>query len=57
MKHVIPVLATICALAVPVTAHADTFNFTSTGSGFNASGVLTTTDTLSNGAYTVIGIQ
>ena len=43
MGRLLPVLALLSALAVPVAAHADTFNFSASGSagGFSGSGVLT----------------
>lgn len=43
MRRLLPALALLSALAVPVAAHADTFNFSASGSagGFSGSGVLT----------------
>ncbi len=56
MRRIVSALA-LCFSALTVAAHADTFGFTSTGSGINISGILTTSDTTSGGAYTVTGIE
>ena len=58
MRRILLSLALAGAFALPVAAHADTFNFSATGSGGGVigSGSLTATNN-ANGSYTITGIS
>ena len=58
MRHLIQALALFTSLAVPVAAHADTFNFSATGAGggFSGSGTLTASSSVP-GTYLISGIS
>ena len=53
----LPLFAAAVLCLSTLAAHADTFNFSYTGSDVTASGVLTTTTTQTNGYYTITGIS
>jgi hypothetical protein len=58
MRTLLPTLTLLSALAIPAAAHADTFNFTATGSGggFSGSGTFAATAD-GGGQYTITGIS
>ena len=57
MRFRLPILALLSALAVPLAAHADTFDFSASGAGggFSGSGSLIATND-GGGMYTITGI-
>ncbi len=58
LRKLVSPFVLLCAMAIPALAHADTFDFTATGSGggFNGSGSFVASNN-SNGSYTINSIS
>ena len=56
MRFILASFAVIASLAIPAAAHANTFDFSYSGTGVVGSGTLTTSNTAINGYYTITGI-